>query len=54
MAKLLGPSDGKRIWRHFKRFAEYEDLKDLYSKVMPQIQLFEEKILDFSKQNALN
>ena len=26
---MLKVDDGKRIWRHFQRFCEYEDLKDL-------------------------
>ena len=39
-------SDGKRIWRHFQRFAEYNDLKELYSKCIPQLAKFEQKIID--------
>jgi len=31
----LTREDGKRIWRHFKRFAEYNDLKELYTKCIP-------------------
>lgn len=27
--------DGKKIWRHFQRFAEYNDLKELYGKCIP-------------------
>ena len=54
MSKMLGPSDGQKIWRHFQRFAEYDDLKDLYSRIMPQIQLFEDKILEFSKESVQN
>ena len=37
----LSVSDGKRIWRHFQRFAEYNDLKELYSKCIPQLAKFE-------------
>lgn len=44
---MLDIEDGKRIWRHFKRFAEYDDLKDLYQKVMPEIAKFEERLHDF-------
>lgn len=43
----LTKSDGQRIWKHFQRFCEYEDLKDLYTKVIPEIAKFEEKILGF-------
>jgi len=31
----LDKIDGQRIWKHFQRFAEYNDLKDLYNKVVP-------------------
>ena len=31
----LNKDDGKRIWRHFQRFAEYNDLKELYTKCIP-------------------
>lgn len=31
----LTNDDGKKIWRHFQRFAEYNDLKELYSKCIP-------------------
>ena len=44
----LSGSDGKRIWRHFQRFAEYNDLKELYSKCVPEIARFEQKIIDFN------
>lgn len=29
------------LWKNFERFALYEDFKDLYSKVMPEIKKFE-------------
>ena len=29
------------IWKHFERFALYEDLKDLYNIVIPKIANFE-------------
>ena len=43
-------TDGKRIWRHFQRFAEYEDLRDLYKKCIPEISKFECRILDFNDE----
>lgn len=36
-----------RIYRQLQRFAEYEDLKDLYNRVIPEIAKFEVKIIDF-------
>lgn len=45
--QYLTKNDGVRFWRQLKRFAEYEDLKDLYNRVMPEIFKFESKIIDF-------
>ena len=47
LEKRLTKLDGQRLWKHFQRFCEYEDLKDLYSKVVPEIAKFEEKLLGF-------
>jgi len=35
MHARLNKKDGQQIWRYFRRFAEYDDLKDLYKKVIP-------------------
>lgn len=43
---MLNLKDGRRIWRHFQRFAEYSDLKELYGKCVPQIAKFEQKIIN--------
>ena len=42
----MSTEDGKRLWRAHQRFAEYEDLRDLYKRCLPEIQNFEKKILD--------
>lgn len=52
MNSKLIKKDGQQIWRHFRRFAEYDDLKDLYSKVIPSLAKFEQKIIDY--QDELN
>ena len=44
---MLTVDDGKRIWKHFQRFCEYEDLKDLYSRTMPEINKFEGRLIQF-------
>ena len=44
--EYLTKKDGLRFWRQLQRFAEYEDLKDLYGKVVPEISKFEQKIID--------
>ena len=45
--KKLTIQDGQRIWKHFQRFAEYDDLKDLYQRCIPQLANFESKVEDF-------
>ena len=52
MHARLNKKDGQQIWRYFRRFAEYDDLKDLYKKVIPQLAKFEQKIIDC--QSELN
>ena len=37
----LDITESKKIWEHFQRFAMYNDLKDLYSKCLPEIAKFE-------------
>ena len=46
LATKLDRQDGKKIWDQFQRFCEYTDLKDLYSKVIPEIAKFEQKMMD--------
>ena len=43
----LDKNDAKNIWSHFQRFAQYDDLKDLYHRCLPEIAKFEEKIMNF-------
>ena len=42
----LDKNDAKLIWQHFKRFAYYEDLKDLNSKFLPELAKFEQRLMD--------
>lgn len=44
----LNKNDATAIWRHFQRFAEYDDLKDLYTKCVPELAKFEQKIINFT------
>ena len=50
-------ADAKKIWKHFDRFSLYDDLKLLYSKVIPEIAKFENKMvehnLNIDKQNII-
>ena len=47
MGKRLSSTDGQRIWRTLQRFAEYNDLKELYQRCIPEIAKFEQRIIDF-------
>ena len=38
------------LWDNFARFALYEDFKDLYNKVMPEIKKFESRIIIIDKE----
>lgn len=42
--------DGQRIYRQFQRFAEYEDMRELYMKCIPEIAKFEKRIMDISDE----
>ena len=37
----LSHKEAQRLWRQFSRFAEYEDLRDLYQRCIPEISKFE-------------
>lgn len=36
------------MWNHFRKYCKFDDLKDLYNKTVPEIQKFEQKIIDFT------
>ena len=46
----LNKSDAANIWKHFDRFALYNDLKDLYGKTIPELVKFEQKIINFQAE----
>jgi hypothetical protein len=46
LATKLDRNDGKKIWDQFQRFCEYSDLKELYSKCIPELAKFEAKMVD--------
>jgi hypothetical protein len=37
-----------KIWDEFKNYALYQDLKDLYAKVLPPLSTFESKMTEMS------
>ena len=50
LAQKLELSALSPIWKHFDRFALYEDLKILHNKVMPEIQKFEERLISCDQE----
>jgi hypothetical protein len=47
MMLKLNKNDATSIWNYFQRFAEYDDLKDLYNKVLPELAKFEQKMANY-------
>ena len=39
-----------KIWKHFDKFALYDDLKDLYMKTVPEIFMVEGTIEDHRRE----
>jgi hypothetical protein len=35
----------QRVWEEFKKYSSYDDLKDLYNKVMPTLKNYEQKMM---------
>lgn len=44
----MNVEEGKKMWAHFSRFAEYRDLKELYQKVLPELANFEQKMINYN------
>ena len=44
----MDKDEAVRLWRNFDKYSTYDDFKDLYGKVIPEIQKFENKVLEFA------
>ena len=51
MLLKLDKNDATAIWKYFQRFAEYDDLKELYGKCIPELAKFEQKMIDYTTEN---
>lgn len=40
----LSAKEGQKLWANFRKYAQYEELKELYRKTMPAISAFEDKL----------
>ena len=43
----MSSKEGLKIWANFKKYAQYDELKDLYRKCLPPISMFEDKLRQF-------
>ena len=43
----MSSKEGLKLWANFKKYAQYEELKDLYRKCLPAISTFEDKLKQF-------
>lgn len=34
----------QKLWEEFKNYSRYDEMKDLYAKVLPPIQLFQDQM----------
>jgi hypothetical protein len=48
LGKKTDKSEMLKVWNQFKSYALYQDLKDLYAKVLPPLSTFEEKMDEMS------
>ena len=37
--------EGGKIWQNFRKYAQYNELQELYKKVVPEIGKFEDKLI---------
>ena len=47
-------SDLKPLWKNFERFSLYSDFRELYNKVLPEINKFETRIIQLSENMERN
>lgn len=40
----MSSKEGQKVWANFRKYAQYEELKELYRKTMPAISSFEDKL----------
>ncbi len=48
LAKKTDKLDLQKVWEQFNKYAMYQDLKDLYNKVLPPLSTFEAKMDEMS------
>lgn len=55
LEKKLSHEEGRLLWANFQKYAVYDDLRDLYSKCLPAISSFEDKLIEYyNEQDKVN
>ena len=55
LEKKLSHEEGRPLWANFQKYAVYDDLRDLYSKCLPAISSFEDKLIEYyNEQDKVN
>lgn len=47
----MSGKEGQKLWANFRKYAQYDELKDLYRKTMPAISSFEDKLKENNDHN---
>ena len=47
----MNSKEGQKLWANFKKYAQYDELKELYRKTMPAISSFEDKLMENNDHN---
>ena len=47
----LSSKEGQKIWANFRKYSQYEELKELYKKTLPAISNFEDKLKENNDHN---
>lgn len=48
LTRKTDASETRKVWDQFSKYALYQDLKDLYNKVLPPLSTFESKMDEMS------
>lgn len=47
----MSAKEGQKIWANFRKYAQYDELKELYKKTLPAISTFEDKLREHKDHN---
>lgn len=48
----MSSKEGQKLWVNFRKYAQYDELKELYRKCMPAISGFEDKLKENNDHNV--